>query len=150
MGPSTQRGHLSFKNGNDRRPRRDALCSRPAAEVAAVTSGKEPFGFEARACDPPIARPRGLTKIIENGTRGAMITGQNGARYCTTGVVAVISTSPVSVPDNKALPGALWICAGLVLIAAVFPLPHGYYTFARVVTVSRAPSWRVRHIAARR
>ena len=32
------------------------------------------------------------------------------------------------------MPIALWLAAALVLIVAAFPLPYGYYTFARIVT----------------
>jgi hypothetical protein len=35
---------------------------------------------------------------------------------------------------GQRLPLALWIAAAIVLIVAVFPLPYGYYTFARIAT----------------
>ena len=42
--------------------------------------------------------------------------------------------SPVPATVGKTVPRALWIGAALVLIVAAFPLPYGYYTFARIVT----------------
>jgi hypothetical protein len=36
--------------------------------------------------------------------------------------------------SKEALPRTLWLGTALVLIVAAFPLPYGYYTFARIVT----------------
>jgi hypothetical protein len=44
-----------------------------------------------------------------------------------------MTTKPLSAAGEK-LPLALWIAAAIVLVVAVFPLPYGYYTFARIAT----------------
>jgi hypothetical protein len=63
-----------------------------------------------------------------------MITGQIGGRYLESGAVTTMSNSPTLTKVEKTLPGALWIVTAIVLVAAAFPLPYGYYTFARIVT----------------
>src|SRR5665213_3776106 len=49
-------------------------------------------------------------------------------RSCVT---VTMTTTPMPTAGQK-LPLALWIAAAIVLVVAVFPLPYGYYTFARI------------------
>ncbi len=41
--------------------------------------------------------------------------------------------TPMETTEQR-LPLALWIAAAIVLVVATFPLPYGYYTFARIAT----------------
>src|SRR5712664_1637944 len=61
-----------------------------------------------------------------------MISGQIGARL--TSFVTVTMTTPNLPTAAQKLPLALWIVAAIVLVVAAFPLPYGYYTFARIAT----------------
>ena len=48
--------------------------------------------------------------------------------------MTVTMTTPPMPTAGQKLPLALWIAAAIVLVVAVFPLPYGYYIFARIAT----------------